>query len=115
MAKIFIGGFPQFMTELELVQLIDPVGRVNTVKIVRDKLTKKCKGYAFVEMADRESAIRVIAELNGTMIGEKSLSVNFADEKSEPVKSPANRNPVAYIKVERPVAGGKPKRPRKRI
>ncbi len=113
MTKIFIGGFPQFMTELELVQLIDPFGRVNTVKIVRDKVTKKCKGYAFVEMADLESADRVISGLNNTVLGDKVLSVNFAEEKSEPAKFPVNRNPAGYIKVERPVAGGKPKRPRK--
>lgn len=115
MAKIFIGGFPQFMTELELVQLIDPVGRVNTVKIVRDKLTKKCKGYAFVEMADRESAIRVIAELNGTMMGEKSLSVNFAEEKADIVVNPIRADQVKYVKVERPDPAVKQKRPRRRI
>jgi len=43
MVKLFVGGFPLEMTELELVKMIGPHGDVETIKIVRDK---KKQGYA---------------------------------------------------------------------
>jgi RNA recognition motif-containing protein len=66
MVKLFVGGFPLEMTELELVQLIAPHGDVSTIKIVRDKKTRVCKGYAFLEMTDRKGAEQVIEMLDGT-------------------------------------------------
>ena len=47
MVKLFVGGFPLDITELELVQLFNLHGDVATIKIVRDKKTRMCKGYAF--------------------------------------------------------------------
>ncbi len=44
LVKLYIGGFPLEMTELELVQTVSPYGEVSTIKIVRDKVTRKCKG-----------------------------------------------------------------------
>jgi RNA recognition motif-containing protein len=44
MTKLFIGGFPLDITELELVQLVAPYGTISTIKIVRDKQTHQCKG-----------------------------------------------------------------------
>jgi len=41
MTKLFVGGFPLDMTELELVQLVSPHGTVNTIKIVRDKKNRE--------------------------------------------------------------------------
>ncbi|RFZ92864.1 RNA-binding protein [Mucilaginibacter conchicola] len=48
MKKLFVSGFPLGITELELATLIAPYGDIDTIKIVRDKKTKKCKGYAFI-------------------------------------------------------------------
>ena len=53
------------ITELELVMIISPHGDVSTIKIVRDKKTGNCKGYAFVEMVDKDGAERAVARLPG--------------------------------------------------
>ena len=42
--KLFVGGLPPDIEEIELVQLLAIYGEVLTVKIVRDRLTKNCKG-----------------------------------------------------------------------
>ena len=47
MIKIFVGGFPLDSTEVELVQRFSTYCTVVTIKIVRDKKTGTCKGYAF--------------------------------------------------------------------
>jgi RNA recognition motif-containing protein len=84
MVKIFIGGFPLEMTELELVTLFSAYGDVSTIKIVRDRKTRICKGYAFMEMTTEEGARNAIAGLDGHAIGQRELTVRFAEEKAAP-------------------------------
>jgi RNA recognition motif-containing protein len=87
--KIFIGGFPLDSSELELVQLVSPYAEVETIKIVRDKISKKCKGYAFIELSDEPGADRVIDALDGTLLAGKPLTINkVADEPLKPAPAP---------------------------
>ncbi len=106
MTKLFISGFPLEITEMELVQMVSPFGEVSTIKIVRDKVTRKCKGYAFVEMVSREAAINTIEALDGTAVGKRLLTVRI---KEDELVRPA---PI-YKKVER--ESGPAKRKRRRI
>jgi RNA recognition motif-containing protein len=108
--KLFIGGFPLEMDEMTLAQLIAPHGNIEVMKIVRDKKTRICKGYAFVEMATEHDAIAVMAALDGETLGDRKLSVKLTDEPA-PVKAP----PARFQKFSRPSAPGEPvkkKRPR---
>lgn len=63
MTKLFIGGFPLEMTEMEVVQIIAPFAEVVTIKLVRDRATKKCKGYGFVEVNNEEDAKMAIGRI----------------------------------------------------
>jgi RNA recognition motif-containing protein len=104
MKKLFIGGFPLDITELELVQLVSPHGAVETIKIVRDRKTGICKGYAFLEMIDLAAAENAVAMLSGTMLAGRELTLNIVEEIV-----------VVEKRVVRPVTttiGAKPKRPR---
>ena len=102
MIKLFIGGFPLEMTELELVQLVAPYADVVTIKLVRDKKTKICKGYGFIEVADAAQAQNAIENLNGYSLGDRELSLNRVPE--QPAKPAAT-----YPKIDRPK---RPRRPR---
>jgi RNA recognition motif-containing protein len=108
--KLFIGGFPLEMDEMALAQLVAPHGRIEVMKIVRDKKTRICKGYAFVEMATDDDAVSVMAALDGRTLGDRKLSVKLADEPA-PVPAPAAR----YEKVIRPGEPVKKKRPRRAV
>jgi len=121
MIKLFVGGFPMDITELELVMIISPHGDVSTIKIVRDKKTGNCKGYAFIEMVDKEGAERAVEALDGTFIGERMLSVKMTDEKQAPAKKPFSKfggnfsSKPSYQKVERKDEEVRKKRPRKQF
>jgi len=121
MIKLFVGGFPLDITELELVMLISPYGDVSTIKIVRDKKTGNCKGYAFLEMKDKEGAERAVEALDGTAIGDRILNVKINEDKPVPVKksfSKFNSNyqsSGSYVKVQRPGEEMRKKRPRKQF
>ncbi|GGH03898.1 RNA recognition motif domain-containing protein [Mucilaginibacter phyllosphaerae] len=112
MTKIFVGGFPLDITELELVQMLSWHGTVSTIKIVRDKKTRICKGYAFVEMTDRAGAENAVLALNGTMLLGRELTLNITEEApAKPVMAPRK----SYTKPAVNEPAGRPKRPRRPI
>jgi RNA recognition motif-containing protein len=80
--KLFVGGLPPDIEEIELVQLLAIYGDVLTIKVVRDRLTKNCKGYGFLEMANIEAAENVISYMDGKPIRKKNnLTINLVKEK----------------------------------
>jgi RNA recognition motif-containing protein len=81
MLKLFVSGFPLDITEIELAKLIAPHGDIATLKIVRDKKTRICKGYAFVEMETKEGAEQACVALNGTPMLDRELTVKISEEK----------------------------------
>jgi RNA recognition motif-containing protein len=131
MVTLFVGGFPLDMEEIELVKLFMPFGQVSTIKIIRDKRTRVCKGYAFIEMTDQAGAEEAIANLNGREMGDRSLAVKIREENEKPKpkpffpKKPYSSGPPSYTKVDRGGRGGgyssggsdqfKKKRPRRPI
>lgn len=127
MVTLFVGGFPLDMEEIELVKMFMPFGQVSTIKIIRDKKTRICKGYAFIEMTDQEGAEEAIANLNGRSMGDRDLAVKIREESEKPKpkpffpKKPYSSGPSSYSKVDRGGHSGgssdqfKKKRPRRPI
>jgi RNA recognition motif-containing protein len=83
MVKIFLGGFPPETNELQIVQIVSVYGQVETIKIVRDKISRKSKGYAFLEMKSKADADAVMENLDRTTYMKNELSVKFAVAKEE--------------------------------
>lgn len=103
------------MDELQLVQLVAPHADVLTIKMVRDRATKACKGYGFIEVPDRTQAQNAITELNGLSMGDRVLTLNMVPDAT--VSKPARNTTSAagYRKVERRFSdqpGKRPRRPR---
>ncbi|WEK18070.1 MAG: RNA-binding protein [Candidatus Pedobacter colombiensis] len=101
MVKIFVGGLKPDVSELDLVMFISLHAQVSTIKVVRDKVTKRCKGYAFLEMANQAEAEKAVLVLNGETYKGQVLNIKIAEELA-----PA---PKAYVKTNKP---GDKKRPR---
>jgi len=119
MVKLFVGGFPLDMSEMELAQLFIKYGDLATIKIVRDKKTRTCKGYAFLEMMDQESADRAIEALDSAPLDGRVLTVKIVEPPVVPAAAPGltdspDLNP-RYVKIEKPSAIVKKKRPRRQI
>ena len=86
MVKIFVSGFPLDIEEIELAKLFAVHGDISTLKIVRDKKTRVCKGYAFIEMPDRDEAERAAEALNGAPMRGKELTVKINEETAMPAE-----------------------------
>src|SRR5882757_3871232 len=96
MVKLFVSGFPLDIEEIELAKLFAPHGDIVTIKLVRDKKTRVCKGYGFIEMADEASAENAIAALDGQPMGDRNLTVKIRPD--EPVAPAAPARTVYHSK-----------------
>jgi RNA recognition motif-containing protein len=79
--KLFVGNLPFETAETDLEQLFARIGNVESVNVVRDQMTGRPRGFAFVEMRTDEEAQRAIAELNESELGGRRLAVNEARPK----------------------------------
>jgi RNA recognition motif-containing protein len=113
MVKLFVSGFPLDMDEIELVKLFSFHGDVKTIKLVRDKKTRVCKGYGFIEMADQQSAQNVIAALNKQYLGDRQLTINIREEEEAVKPAPRPYRPPVYQKIQKPSDPLRKKRPRR--
>lgn len=120
MIKLFVSGFPLDITEIELAKLIAPHGDIATLKIVRDKKTRICKGYAFVEMETKAGAEQVCEALNGTPMLDRELTVKISEDKPVVAAQPKRFNNTSRanqsnIRSNISQTSERPKRPRKHI
>ena len=81
--KLYIGSLPYSWSVEQLEELFKPFGRVTSTAIVSDQVTKKSKGFGFVEMDNEESATKAMGELNGKEIEGRPLSVREAKPNME--------------------------------
>jgi len=76
--KLFVGSLPFRLTEQELADHFAQAGEVLSAKIIMDKVTGRSKGFGFVEMSTPEEAEKAISMLNGSDLGGRSISADFA-------------------------------------
>ena len=78
---IYVGNLPFKTSRAELSELFVPYGRVHSARIMIDKVTRKPRGYGFVEM-DRKNAVKAINKLNGTSFVGRNIKVSEANERN---------------------------------
>ena len=78
--KIYVGNINQETTEPQLRESFEKFGEVTSLNLVKDNVSGKPKGFAFVEMSSSEHAEQAITKLNGEDLGGNLLKVNLAKE-----------------------------------
>ncbi len=81
--KLYVGNLPYTATETELTTLFSKAGTVKSVTLITDRETGRSKGFGFVEMENDADAQKAISMLNGTELGNRSLTVNIARPREE--------------------------------
>ena len=79
--KLFVGNLSFNTDEHRLEELFQSVGAVDSVNIVRDQMTGRARGFAFVEMQTDEAAQSAIQKLNDTDLDGRKIAVNEARPK----------------------------------
>ena len=78
--RLYVGGLPYQTTEHDLIDLFEQVGQVTEASVITDRDTGRSKGFGFVEMSD-DQAQTAIDRLNGTILGDRTITVNQARER----------------------------------
>lgn len=78
--KIYVGNFPNTITEKELQQAFESFGQVTSTAIVKDRYCGWSRGFGFVEMPSATEACSAIDGLNGQGLQGRTLYVNHALE-----------------------------------
>ncbi|MEM9414581.1 MAG: RNA-binding protein [Planctomycetota bacterium] len=97
MISIYVGNLPYDTTEAGLVDLFSTFGEVHRASLVNDRETQRPRGFGFVEMPNRDEAMKAIEALGGTEFNGRPLTVNEARRNT-------NRNTANLSRSAKPMA-----------
>ena len=87
---LFITNIQFQVREPELELLFEKHGEVESVVLIKDKVTRKSKGFGFIKMPNANEALAAIEALNDFEIRGRKLIVTEAEDKTRK----ANRNDI---------------------
>lgn len=76
--RLYIGNVPFSTSDLELQELFGEAGAVVSANVVKDKMTGRSRGFAFVEMEIEGDAQNAISKFNGYDLNGRKLIVSEA-------------------------------------
>lgn len=94
--RLYVGGLPYQTNENDLISLFEQVGPVTSATVIADRNTGRSKGFGFVDMDNTEDGQKAISRLNGTLLGERTITVNEAHERQAASPRRSNYNGNRY-------------------
>jgi RNA recognition motif-containing protein len=91
--KIYVGNMPYSVTEEDLKQAFEAFGQVESVTIIKDKMSGQSKGFGFVEMGSADQAQAAISGMNGKDLKGRKLNVNEARPRQDDGRGGGMRRP----------------------
>ncbi len=76
--RLYVGNLPYRATEEELTALFSRAGAVDNMQVMKDNVTGRARGFAFVEMATDEAAQKAVEEFHQYQMEGRALVVNEA-------------------------------------
>jgi len=75
--KLYVGNLPWSIDDAALKSLFGDF-EVEEAIVIKDKFTRRSKGFGFVTIPDEESAKKAIAEFNGKSVEGREIKVSEA-------------------------------------
>jgi len=82
--NIYVGNLDYGTTNESLKELFSEFGNVEKANVVTDRETGRSKGFGFVEMSEKNDAIKAISKLNGQEVNGRNIKVNEANSRPAP-------------------------------
>lgn len=89
---IFITSLPFQVREIEVQQLFAKFGKVESVILIKDKITRQSKGFGFVKMPNNKEAQEAIAAINESELRGRTIYASVAEQRERK----ANRNDITF-------------------
>merc|ERR1712127_311118 len=100
--KMFVGGFPSYLTEDQVKELLTSFGALKGFNLIKDPSSGLSKGYAFAEYNEGGVTDQAIAGLNGMQIGDKKLIVQRASVRGAVAAIPAQVQVPGMVAISGP-------------
>jgi RNA recognition motif-containing protein len=81
--RLFVGNLSYQTLENDLQDYFAAAGVVTSVNLMLDKMTGKSRGFAFVEYATAEDAVKAVEQFHGKEFQGRQLTVNIARPREE--------------------------------
>jgi len=81
--RLFVGNLSYQTAENDLQDYFAQAGAVTAVSLMMDKVTGKSRGFAFVEFASSEEAIKAVEQFHNKEFQGRPLTVNVARPREE--------------------------------
>lgn len=72
---IYVGNINYSLGEEEIKKIFEVIGKVDAIKLIRDKRTGKSKGFGFLDMPSKKEAMEAIKTLDGKTVASRNLRV----------------------------------------
>ena len=92
MTSIFVAKLDFGFSSEQLRDLFAQHGKVIKANVATDRETGKSRGFAFVEMSDRNEAMNAIKALDGHHINGRPIAVKEAEQRENRTPSPRTSN-----------------------
>src|SRR5258708_19804514 len=90
--RLYVGGLPYQTNEQDLRDLFSQIGAVSFATVITDRDTGRSKGFGFVELENDQDAHSAIDQLNGTTLGNRTITFNQPPQRppaATPIPTPA--------------------------
>jgi cold-inducible RNA-binding protein len=74
--NIYVGNFSFETSEDDIRGYFEKYGNVESVRVISDRNTGRSKGFGFVEMENKDDALKAIKELDKTEKNGRTITVN---------------------------------------
>jgi RNA recognition motif-containing protein len=81
--NLFVGNLPYAMTEQDLIDMFSQVGQVVSAQVIFDRVTRRSRGFGFVQMGDEAAAAAAIERFHQSEVNGRPLTVNEAKPREE--------------------------------
>ncbi len=80
-ARLFVGNLNPQTTKDRLVRFFSPAGKVVSVSVPVDRATGRSRGFAFIELEDREAAQQAFEVCDGRELDGQEVRLSWARDR----------------------------------
>jgi RNA recognition motif-containing protein len=81
--NIYVGNLSFTTTDADIKEAFQAFGEVSSCNVIMDKYSGQSRGFGFVEMPNKDEALKAISTMNGKDLKGRTLKVNEAKARTE--------------------------------